>query len=126
MSERSAQDDSRSRSSTITLKKSSRSGSTSTIPRSFVGTSSNKTPEGSIRKASRISGTRPVARMEAKTSGMEYQRASCCVAQTELSAQILDTVAFIKETQQYRYRQTSIYARLYGNMPLYNFVGANF
>jgi hypothetical protein len=71
----------RSRSSTITLKKSSRSGSTSTIPRSFVGTSSNSTPpHGSIRNASTISGTRPVARIEATTSGIEYQSASSLLA----------------------------------------------
>ena len=44
----------------------------------------------------------------------------------ELCGQLLGTAAFLKESQQYRYRQTSIYARLYGNMPLFNFVGSNF
>lgn len=43
----------------------------------------------------------------------------------ELLEQGLSTVNFLKETQQYRYRQAAIYARLYGNMPLFNFVGAN-
>lgn len=43
----------------------------------------------------------------------------------ELTAQVLDTVAFLKEQQQWRWRQAAVYARLYGNMPLQNFIGAN-
>lgn len=46
-------------------------------------------------------------------------------SKAELANQTLDTVSFIKEQQQYRYRQASIFSRLYGNMPLFNFVGAN-
>lgn len=42
-----------------------------------------------------------------------------------LSEQILDTVTFLKEQQQWRYRQATVYARLYGNMPLQNFFGNN-
>lgn len=38
---------------------------------------------------------------------------------------VLSTAAFLKETQNYRTRQTAIYARLYGNMSLYNFIGSN-
>lgn len=43
----------------------------------------------------------------------------------ELSFQVLDTVSFIKQSQEYRQRQTSIQARLYGNLPLANFAGNN-
>lgn len=43
----------------------------------------------------------------------------------ELCEQLLSTVTFLKEQQQYRYRQAAIYARLYGNMPLFNFAGSN-
>lgn len=43
----------------------------------------------------------------------------------ELTAQVLDTVSFLKEQQQWRWRQAAVYARLYGNMPLQNFLGAN-
>lgn len=43
----------------------------------------------------------------------------------ELGEQLLETVSFLKEQQQFRYRQASIYGRLYGNMPIYNFVGSN-
>lgn len=44
---------------------------------------------------------------------------------TELSQQLLSTAVALKENQQYRFRQASIYARLYGNMSLFNFMGAN-
>jgi hypothetical protein len=38
---------------------------------------------------------------------------------------LLTTAAFLKESQSYRYRQAAIYARLYGNQSLFNFVGNN-
>jgi hypothetical protein len=38
---------------------------------------------------------------------------------------MLTSAAYLKETQNYRYRQASIYARLYGNQSLYSFAGAN-
>lgn len=41
----------------------------------------------------------------------------------ELSSQIIETAAFLKEAQSYRQRQAAVYARLYGNMSLYNFIG---
>lgn len=44
-------------------------------------------------------------------------------SKAELASQILDTAAFLKEQQAYRYRQASIYARLYGNMPLFTAAG---
>ncbi len=36
---------------------------------------------------------------------------------------MLTSAAYLKESQNYRYRQTAIYARLYGNKSLYNFMG---
>lgn len=39
--------------------------------------------------------------------------------------QLLETVAFLKQNQQWRYRQAAIYARMYGNMPMFNFVGSS-
>jgi len=44
-------------------------------------------------------------------------------SQKDLAEQILSTVNFLKEQQQWRYRQATVYARLYGNMPLQNFFG---
>ena len=43
----------------------------------------------------------------------------------ELTGQLLSTAAFLKESQAYRYRQAAIYARLYGNMSLFSFIGSN-
>ncbi len=43
----------------------------------------------------------------------------------ELKDALLGTASFLKESQNYRYRQAAIYARLYGNMSLYSFVGAS-
>jgi len=41
------------------------------------------------------------------------------------SGMLLTTAAFLKETQAYRYRQASIFARLYGNQSLFNYVGTH-
>lgn len=46
-------------------------------------------------------------------------------SKAELCASVLDTVAFLKEQQQFRWRQASIHARMYGNLPLSNFVGSS-
>lgn len=43
----------------------------------------------------------------------------------DLAEQILGTVQFLKQQQEWRYRQATVYARLYGNMPLQNFFGFN-
>ena len=42
-----------------------------------------------------------------------------------LCSQLLTTAAYLKENQNYLYRQTAIYARLYGNMSLFSFIGSN-
>ena len=43
----------------------------------------------------------------------------------ELCNELLATVAYLKESQNYRQRQAAIYARLYGNHSLFNFIGQN-
>jgi hypothetical protein len=43
----------------------------------------------------------------------------------DVCGQLLGNAAFLKESQQYRYRSAAIYARLYGNMSLYNFIGSS-
>lgn len=40
--------------------------------------------------------------------------------------EMLTTAAFLKEGQAGRFRQAAIFARLYGNVSLFNFVGSNF
>lgn len=47
-------------------------------------------------------------------------------SKAERSRQAIETAAYLKTEQQYRYRQASIQARMYGNMPLSNAVGSNF
>ena len=46
-------------------------------------------------------------------------------SKADLCGEMLGTAAFLKETQAYRQRQTAIWARLYGNMSLFNFIGSN-
>lgn len=41
------------------------------------------------------------------------------------AAEMLTSAAYLKESQQYRYRQTAVYARLYGNQSLFSFAGSN-
>lgn len=43
----------------------------------------------------------------------------------DLCNKLLATHAFLKQQNEYRYRQASMYARLYGNMPLFGWVGSN-
>lgn len=43
----------------------------------------------------------------------------------EVCGQLLSCAAYLKDSQQYRYRQAALFARLYGNQSLFNFVGSN-
>src|ERR1700753_318111 len=46
-------------------------------------------------------------------------------SKAELGEQIIATVAFLKQQQQFRMRQASIFARLYGNVPLMGMIGTS-
>lgn len=41
------------------------------------------------------------------------------------AAQLCGTVAYLKQSQQFRQRQAAVYARMYGNQALFSFVGSN-
>lgn len=43
----------------------------------------------------------------------------------ERALQMVETASFLKEQLQFRYRQASIYSRLYGNLPLLGVAGSN-
>lgn len=43
----------------------------------------------------------------------------------DLATQLLSTASFLKTQNNYRYKQASLYAQLYGNMPLFGAVGTN-
>jgi len=44
----------------------------------------------------------------------------------DLFQQLLSTAVSLKEGQNFRYRQAGIFARMYGNMSLFNFIGPSF
>lgn len=50
----------------------------------------------------------------------QWWRAS---SDTNVAQELISTVAFLKETQQNRQRQTAIFAKLYGNQSLFSFIG---
>lgn len=77
----------------------------------------------------KISKTKPTNSVTFKTSdiGQSKQQFKWWEAKDDkaLTNQVLTTAAYLKETQAYRYRQAAVYARLYGNMSLFNFIGVN-
>jgi len=72
-------------------------------------------------------GPASVITMGTNTKKATSQMANWWLASSDedMMGQMLGTAAFLKETQAYRQRQTAIYARLYGNMSLFNFIGSN-
>src|SRR5579859_728879 len=60
-----------------------------------------------------------------KKAALELSKWWTAKDEKELVGQLLGTAAFLKESQTYRYRQTAIYARMYGNASLFNFIGSN-
>lgn len=80
-----------------------------------------------VTSAERNSG-RGTVKVKTKADTMAVARgANWWKAKTkaELGNAVLDTAAFLKEQQQYRWRQASIHARMYGNLPLASFAGSN-
>lgn len=41
------------------------------------------------------------------------------------ATQVLETVGYLKEVSQYKYRQASMYSRMYNNMPMYGIMGGS-
>lgn len=69
---------------------------------------------------------REVVRVKTKADGIKSDMAYNwwkAKSKAELVEQIMATAAYLKENQQYRFRQASVHARMYGNMPLSNFMG---
>lgn len=58
---------------------------------------------------------------DAKPKGAEAFNWWRARSKADLAQQVISTAAFIKEQQTYRFRQASVHARLYGNVPLSNF-----
>lgn len=60
-----------------------------------------------------------------KTDSLQLSQWWLAKNEIELCQGLLTSAAFLKETQAYRQKQAATYARLYGNMSLYNFIGTN-
>lgn len=63
---------------------------------------------------------------ESKEKGLEPFMWWKAGSKKELCEQLLDTAGYLKTNQNYRQRQASIHARMYGNIPLSNFAGQKF
>lgn len=55
----------------------------------------------------------------------EARRWYSAKSKDERGKQLLETAIFLKDQQQYRFRQASTHARLYSNLPLANFAGTS-
>jgi hypothetical protein len=66
----------------------------------------------------RVVKTKPAGKL---SMGYNWWKAK---SKAELQFQVLDTFNFLKEQQQYRFRQASIHSRLYSNIPLANYAGS--
>lgn len=59
---------------------------------------------------------------KAQQSQFKWWKAS---SDTERGQQMLSTASYLKTSQDYRFRMAAMYARLYGNMSLFSFIGTN-
>jgi hypothetical protein len=78
----------------------------------------------------RVSESKPVNKITMKTTPRNDKASTLSQWWIEKNAdkaamQLLTSAAFLKESQNYRYRQTAMWARLYGNQSLYSFAGSN-
>lgn len=77
----------------------------------------------------RVTAQAPKSTVTFKTSDRYSPRTGVCWWECkndkELKDALLGTASFLKESQNFRYRQAAIYARLYGNMSLFSFIGSN-
>ena len=76
----------------------------------------------------KISKSTPASTITFRTQDSNTQKAAFqwwdASTKKEMGSQLLSTVAFLKENQSYRYRQAALYARMYGNMSLFSFIGS--
>lgn len=77
----------------------------------------------------RVSKTKPTNTITFKTSDSKGQSNSwrwwIAKSDRELGMQVIQTATYLKESQNFRYREAAINARLYGNQSLFSFVGSN-
>lgn len=76
----------------------------------------------------KVTGTTPPTSVTFKTTDKKVMRGRFKwwdAKQDDLAGEVLATAAYLKESQTQRYRTAAIYAKLYGNMNLFSFVGSN-
>lgn len=77
----------------------------------------------------KVTGAPPVNSITMKTkdkqTGTMVQWWKLPLDKKETGAAVLDTAKYLKESQNYRYRQAALYAKLYGNQSLFSFIGNN-
>ena len=78
----------------------------------------------------KVSPTKPVTSITMNTSGKKAKDLHktqwwTSKSDKERCEALIATASYLKESQNYRYRQAAIYARLYGNMSLFSFIGSN-
>lgn len=73
------------------------------------------------KKGTRIIQAKTKDTSQQEVKGYQWWRAG---SKRDMAEQLLTTAVFLKDQQNYRYRQAGIFARLYGNLPLFNVVGS--
>jgi hypothetical protein len=80
-----------------------------------------------VTKSSRNSGERDTIVVKTRDNSLKAGPAAWWKGKSEedRALGLISTATFLKEQQAYRFRQASLHARLYGNMPLTGFYGSN-
>lgn len=76
----------------------------------------------------KITPTKPPTTVTMKTSNKKDQKTQYqwwLAKSDDVANQLITTASFLKESQNYRQKQATVYAKLYGNQSLYSFAGAN-
>lgn len=66
-----------------------------------------------------------VVQVEKKKAANQGYKWWAARSKGQMNDEVIATAAFLKDYQQYRYRQAGIFSRLYSNIPLFNWIGSN-
>lgn len=79
-----------------------------------------------ITRSNRMSGERAQVLVKTnKTAPSGVKKWWKMSTQEERALAVLDSFAYLKENQEYRYRQAAMFSRLYSNIPIFGFMGSN-
>lgn len=80
------------------------------------------TPDNSRGTKHEVIKAKTMAKRDGPAQAYNWWKAK---SKMELGQQLVETAAFLKEQQQYRFRQATVHSRMYGNQPLANFAGVS-